>query len=53
MHAFLACQCGAARRLTHAQMEADQDHARQVLQFIGIDPAPFFTADESWVDDYE
>jgi hypothetical protein len=34
-------------------MEAEQDRAWQVLQSLGIDPAPFFPADESWLDDYQ
>ena len=36
-------------RPTRAQMEAEQDHAWHVLQSIGIDPAPFFPGDESWL----
>lgn len=42
----------SAGRPTRAQMEAEQDHAWQVLKSIGIDPAPMFPADESWLDDY-
>lgn len=38
---------------TCAQMEAEQDHAWEVLQSIGIDPAPFFPTDESWLDEYK
>ena len=39
-------------RPTRAQMEEEQDRAWQVLQSLGLDPAPFFPADESWLDDY-
>ena len=42
----------AAGRPTRTQMEAEQDHAWQLLQSMGIDPAPFFPADESWLDEY-
>lgn len=41
-----------AGRPTRAQMEAEQDHAWQVLQSMGIDPGLFFPADESWLDGY-
>ena len=41
-----------AGRPTCAQMEAGQEHAWQVLQSLGIDPAPFFPADERWLDGY-
>jgi hypothetical protein len=41
-----------AGRPTRAQIEAEQDHAWQVLQSVGIDPASFFPADESWPDEY-
>ena len=43
----------SAGRPTRAQMEAEQDRAWQVLQSMGLDPAPFFPADESWLDDYK
>jgi hypothetical protein len=42
----------AAGRPPRAQMEAEQDHVWQVLKSIGIDPAPLFPADESWLDKY-
>ncbi len=42
----------AAGRPTRAQMEAAQDHAWQLFQSMGIDPAQFFPADESWLDEY-
>lgn len=41
-----------AGRPTRCQMEAEQDHAWQLLQSMGIDPAPFFPVHESWLDDY-
>src|SRR5579872_2788787 len=43
----------SAGRPTRAQMEAEQDHAWQTLKTVGIDPASFFPADESWLDDYQ
>lgn len=43
----------SAGRPTRALMEAEQDHAWQVLKSMGIEPAPFFPADESWLDDYQ
>jgi len=43
----------SAGRPTRAQMEGEQDRAWQVLQSLGLDPAPFFPADESWLDDYQ
>ena len=43
----------SAGRPTRAQMEAEQDHAWQVLQSMGIDPATLFPADESWLDEYK
>lgn len=43
----------SAGRPTRAQMEAEQDHAWQILTSMGIDPAPFFPADESWLDEYQ
>jgi hypothetical protein len=43
----------SAGRPTRAQMEAEQDGAWQILQSLGIDPAPFFPADESWLDEYK
>lgn len=43
----------SAGRPTRAQMEAEQDHAWQLLKSMGVDPAPFFPADESWLDDYK
>jgi hypothetical protein len=42
-----------AGRPTRTQMEAEQDHVWQVLQSMGIDPAPFFSADESWLEEYK
>jgi len=42
-----------AGRPTRAQMEAEQDQAWQLLQSMGTDPAPFFPADESWLDEYQ
>ncbi len=42
----------AAGRPTRAQLEAEQDQAWQLLQSMGIDPAPLFPGDESWLDDY-
>jgi len=42
-----------AGRPTRVQMEAEQDHAWQVLQSPGVDPAPFFPGDESWLDEYK
>ena len=42
----------SAGRPTRAQMEAEQDHAWQTLQSMGVDPAPLFPADESWLDEY-
>lgn len=42
----------SAGRPTRAQMEAEQDHAWQTLKMMCIDPAPFFPADESWLDEY-
>ena len=43
----------SAGRPTRAQMEAEQDRAWQVLQSLGIDPATYFPADESWLDGYQ
>jgi len=34
-------------RLTRAQMEEEQDRAWEILQSMGINPAPSFPADES------
>ncbi len=42
----------AAGRPTRAQMESEQDAAWHILQSMGVDPAPFFPADESWLDEY-
>jgi hypothetical protein len=42
----------SAGRPTRAQMEEEQDRAWELLQSMGIDPAPFFPADESWLDEY-
>jgi hypothetical protein len=43
----------SAGRPTRAQMETEQDRAWQVLQSLGLDPAPYFPADESWLDGYQ
>jgi hypothetical protein len=43
----------SAGRPTRAQMEAEQDQAWQVLTSIGLDPAPFFPEDETWLDGYQ
>ena len=43
----------SAGRSSRAQMEAEQDRAWQVLQSLGLDPALFFPADESWLDGYQ
>jgi hypothetical protein len=43
----------SAGRPTRAQMEEEQDRAWELLQGMGIDPAPFFPADESWLDEYQ
>ena len=42
----------SAGRPTRTQMEGEQDRAWEILQSMGIDPAPFFPADESWLDGY-
>jgi hypothetical protein len=42
-----------AGRPTRGQIEAEQDHAWQVLRSMGIDPTAFFPADESWLDHYQ
>ena len=42
----------SAGRPTRAQMEEEQDRAWEILHSMGIDPAPFFPADESWLDEY-
>jgi hypothetical protein len=43
----------SAGRPTRVQMEEEQDRAWEILQSMGIDPAPFFPTDESWLDDYK
>ncbi len=42
----------APGRPTRTQMESEQDAAWQILQSMGVDPARFFPADESWLDEY-
>ena len=43
----------SAGRPTRAHMEVEQDQAWQLLQSMGVDPAPFFPPDESWLDEYK
>ncbi len=39
-------------RGTRDQMDDEQDRAWEILKSIGVDPAPFFPEDDSWLDDY-
>ena len=34
------------------QLEAEQDQAWEILRGLGLDPAGYFPADDSWFDDY-
>jgi len=42
----------AAGRPTVEQLEAEQDQAWEILRGLGLDPAGYFPADDSWIDDY-
>jgi hypothetical protein len=41
-----------AGRPTVTQLEAEQDQAWEILRGLGVDPAAFFPADDSWLADY-
>jgi hypothetical protein len=43
----------AAGRPARTQMEIEQDLAWSILQSMAVDPARFFPADESWLDEYQ
>jgi len=34
------------------QLDAEQDQAWEILRGLGLDPAGYFPADDSWLDDY-
>jgi hypothetical protein len=39
-------------RPTVEQLEAEQDQAWEILRGLELDPAGYFPADDSWLDDY-
>lgn len=41
-----------AGRLTVGQLEAEQDQAWEILRSLGLNPADYFPADDTWIATY-